>query len=190
MSRKKSVKREITEWVLIIGVSSALYMTGYHKTVISFVQRGLLATGILQPDLSGNQQTEAPFDFKLVSTTGKPVDFAELKGRTIFMNFWATWCAPCLAEMPDIHALYDEMKDEVEFVMVSVDKSRDKAIRFVENKDYKFPVYFASSPVPKEYKTSSIPTTLVISPDGNIVTRREGMAKYNTEAFRNYLRKL
>ncbi|MDZ7608876.1 MAG: TlpA disulfide reductase family protein [Cyclobacteriaceae bacterium] len=115
----------------------------------------------------------------------------DFQGKVIFMNIWATWCPPCIAEMPDIHDLYQEMKNEdIVFVMLSVDDDLQKAIRFVDKKGFEFPVYQLAGPMPMAFESSAIPTTFVISPEGKIVVKKSGMAKYNSKKFREYLLEL
>jgi thiol-disulfide isomerase/thioredoxin len=113
----------------------------------------------------------------------------EFKGKTIFLNFWATWCPPCIAEMPNIQALYESVhSDSIEFVMVSLDEDHQKARDYLNRKEYNFPVYFLNGRKPGTYSSSVVPTTYVISPDGKIVTERRGMANYNTSGFKDFLR--
>lgn len=186
---RRKVKKEIIEWVVFFGIIGILYVTGLHTTVFGTIQRGLLATGIMKPDLDGDTR-EASYDLILVDMEGNELDLTDWKSETIFMNYWATWCPPCIAEMPDINNLYNQTKDEVKFAMISVDDDRDKAKAFVKRKGFDFPVYFVKSYIPEVYATNSIPTTYVISPEGKIVVSRYGMAKYSGEEFVGYLKKL
>ena len=104
------------------------------------------------------------------------------------MNMWATWCPPCIAEMPDIHELYkDVASEDIVFVMLSLDDDPQKAKDFIAQKKYTFPVYFLNSPLPKVYSSNSIPTTYVISPEGKIVSKNYGMANYNNSSFKKFL---
>lgn len=188
----KKLKKEIIEWGLLITVASALYFSGQHTEVLGFVQRAILATGLLQPDqIPKDQQTSAAYDFELRDINGESVDFSTFKGKTVFLNFWATWCPPCIAEMPDIHDLYNKVQNEdIVFVMLSQDKDFQKAIDYIKKKEYDFPVYSLNSRLPQVYHSQSIPTTFVISPKGKIVSKRSGMAKYDTEKFRDFLTQL
>lgn len=187
---KKSYRRELIEWTVIITVGATLYLTGLHTEVIGQVQRIFLFTGIMQPDVSESHDKAADYDFRLTNEAGREVHFSDFKNQTVFLNFWATWCPPCIAEMPDIEALSEKMNGEVTFVMISLDEDPDKARRFMERKGYELPVYFLTSSLPVVYNPRSIPTTYVISPEGQIAMTRHGMAKYNTESFREFLRAL
>jgi len=107
----------------------------------------------------------------LTALNGNPIELSSLKGKPVFMNFWATWCPPCVAEMPFINELYPQYKDNVQFVMVSVDdpKDKDKVVKFIADKGFTFPVYTASqTDIAKAYNIQGIPTTYIISSNGNI----------------------
>lgn len=184
---KKSSKREIIEWVALIAVVGTLYLTGYHTDVIGFVQRAVLSTGIFKPKTEFEKVIDADYDFILVDFDGNEVPFESYKNKTVFINFWATWCPPCVAEMPDINDLYNKVNSNVSFAMISVDKDREKAKKFMTRKGYDFPIYFLSSSLPSVYETHSIPTTYVIAPDGKIAAEQHGMAQYDSEEFRMFL---
>lgn len=183
-------KREILEWMLILGILGVIYFGGWQTEVAGFLQRGILFTGLLNPDqhLSENEVQKASYNFSLVSLDGQKINPEDLRNKVVFLNIWATWCPPCIAEMPGIYELYQSVNDEeIIFVMVSVDENIDKLKLFLEKKSYTFPVYLPEDPLPEVYQTRSIPTTFVISPQGEIVFKEEGMANYNTDDFRTFL---
>ena len=96
-----------------------------------------------------------------------------------------------IAEMPNIHKLYQKVSEQnIAFVMVSLDEDIEKAKKFIKRKEFTFPVYTLKSGLPESFETNIIPTTFVIDPSGRIVMRKEGMAKYDTEEFREFLSKL
>lgn len=194
----KKIKKEIWQWAGIIGVGLILYTTGLHTEVIGFAQRGLLATGIMNPNvdkkqLALNDETfpNADFGLNLINSKGEELSMEELKGKVIFINIWATWCPPCIAEMPSINKLYNEIKDEnVAFIMLSVDDSFEKAIAFRERKGYDFEIYKPNGPLPAMYQSKSIPTTYVIDAEGKLVMAHKGMADYGTKKFIEFMRSL
>jgi thiol-disulfide isomerase/thioredoxin len=183
------MKKQLKEWGILVGILGFLYFTGLHVEVAGFVQRIVLTTGIMQPDIIDTQkQAVADYNFQLEDQEGNSISFDQFKGKTIFLNFWATWCPPCVAEMPDIHGLYEKMlAHNVAFVMISLDDDFSKAKRFVARKEYEFPIYQMVSRRPDVFASRSIPTTFVISPEGKIIAQQTGMAKYDTEGFRNLL---
>ncbi len=175
--------------MIFIGIITTLYLTGLHTPVLGALQGLVLKTGIMQPNISDDDYGKASYHFELTDVYGQDISFEEFKGKTIFINFWATWCPPCVAEMPDINDLYNELKgnENIVFVMISFDRDFEKAKNFVEKKEFDLPIYKLRTNLPKVYESSSIPTTYVISPDGRIVVSNQGMAKYNTQKFRQFL---
>ena len=111
--------------------------------------------------------------------SGKMIDISKQKGKVIFINFWATWCPPCVQEMPSINALKKQFNEkDMLFLMVDVDDNYKKSSKFMENNNYNLPVYTAVSSVPQEFLSGSIPTTVIIDKKGRVVGRHEGGADY------------
>lgn len=194
----KKTKREILQWAGIIAVGVILYATGLHTEVIGFAQRGILATGIMNPNvdkkelaMSDDSYPNADYALKLVSSNGEPLSMEKFRGKAIFINVWATWCPPCIAEMPSINKLYNELKDDnVEFIMLSVDENFEKAKTFSEKKGYDFEIYRPNGPLPQMYSSTSIPTTYVIDAEGNLVLTHKGMGNYYTKKFAKFMRSI
>jgi len=185
------MKKELREWgvfVLIIGI---LYFTGLYTDVAAFAQRIVLTTGLLQPNTeeSVTDSSKMDYNFKLIDMESNIIPVENFKGKVIFLNEWATWCAPCIAEMPGIQNLYDEMKgnENIVFIMLTSDSDKKKIDKFINKKGYSFPVYGAASALPDVLRSPSIPTTFVISKTGEIVSKNVGMAKYDTADFKNFL---
>ncbi|MBO6522851.1 MAG: TlpA family protein disulfide reductase [Balneolaceae bacterium] len=184
-------KKAVWEWGIILGIFGILYITGLHTEVIGGLQRVLLSTGILRPDteVDPGETRKANYNMPLITLDGDRTSLSEFEGKTIFLNFWATWCPPCIAEMPNIQKLYDQLEDEekVVFVMLSLDEDPEKARAYMDRKEFTMPVYFLAGRQPGVYNSTVVPTTYVISPEGDIVVEKRGMAKYNTDEFRNFL---
>ncbi|MDO1447480.1 TlpA disulfide reductase family protein [Rhodocytophaga aerolata] len=191
---KKIWKSEITSWAVMLTVILTLYLTGLHTEVIGRVQQVFLSTGLLKPSVDHSlqelpAQVQQPiYDIPLAKLNGEKVNMKDFAGKVVFINLWATWCPPCIAEMPSIHKLYEQIDtSHIQFVMLTLDEDLEKAKKFIDRKGYTFPVYATTQEMPSAFATSSIPTTFVLSPNGKIVLRKEGMAKYNTEEFKNFL---
>ena len=195
-------KKSLIQYGVLAVVVMTLYMTGLHTEVIGFIQRGLLATGIMNPKVEVVSPTEATqsqpmaniqaadFNLQLLDIDGKVVSLEDLKGKVIFLNFWATWCPPCIAEMPNIAQLHEEMGDEVAFVMLSLDDDFEKAKAFNKRKGFNLPIYALASPLPAMYESSAIPTTYVIDAAGNLALTHKGMADYDNKKFKAFLKSL
>lgn len=194
----KQMKRNLIEYGVLATVVLTLFVTGLHTEVFGFLQRGVLATGIMNPDVeeerdaATNEAKEiADFTMKLINSKGERLNMEQFKGKVVFMNIWATWCPPCIAEMPAINKLFNEVKDsDVVFLMLSVDQDFEKAKRFNEKKGFDFEIYTVDGPIPQMYSTGSIPTTFVINAKGELALVHEGMADYHTTEFKTFLQSL
>jgi len=190
-SKAGKIKRELIEWGILLGIIGVLYLTGWHTEVIGRMQQVLLWTGVMQPqtELPEEERKRIRYDMPLLSLDGSRTDLDVFSGKVIFLNFWATWCAPCIAEMPSIQQLYDELDEEADivFLLVSLDDSMDVVRKFIKRKEFTFPVYMLAGSRPAELRSGVVPTTFVISRTGIIVAKREGMAKYHTDHFKQFL---
>jgi hypothetical protein len=93
--------------------------------------------------------------------------------------------------MPYIQKLYEDVGDEgIVFITISTDEEADVARQYIEAKGYTFPVYRVDGPMPALYRSPTLPTTWVISPEGKLATVHAGMANYNTRGFKRFLRSL
>lgn len=189
----------------MLAIFGFLYLTGLHTEAIGQVQRLLLTTGLMKADIPatgeiatvmseptyGSTEMEGK-SFRMTALDGKTVDFESLKGKVVFMNIWATWCPPCVAEMPNIQSLYEKVgSDDIAFVMLSVDEGGvEKVQKFIDKKGFTFPVYMPASQFPQEFYSNAIPTTFIISPEGKIVAKQEGMAEYDTKEVREFLQSM
>lgn len=126
---------------------------------------------------------------EMVNSDNQPVAFSHLRGKVLFVNNWASWCPPCIAEMPSIHELKSKLKGvDVEFVMVSFDEDREKAMKIMTKRNFDFNIYFAGQEYP--FATSSIPATFIIDKKGNTVMEHVGMADYSSDDIANQLKAL
>ena len=193
-SEKTGIKRQVVEWALLLGIALALYLSGLHTEVIGRVQQVVLWTGLIQADTSVavDEQAETGYDLDLLTPGLQRTGLDEFRGKVVFLNYWATWCPPCIAEMPNIQDLYMQYgeKEGMAFVMVSLDQDREKAREFIRRKGFTFPYYFLGGPRPGRLQSDVIPTTYVIDRNGRIATSRQGMANYNTERFKAFLDRL
>ncbi len=196
MSEKKkgkSKKRDLIELGVILAIFATIYLTGSQAEVFGKVQQAVLITGVMNAGtLDDEDQVDASYDLKLIDSEGQTLDLEELKGKAIFMNIWATWCAPCVAEMPNINKLYGNVgsNENIVFLMISEDKTMDRAKNWIDKKGFDFPIYKLASPLPEVYETGVVPSTFVISPEGKVVVKKTGMANYNAKRFRKFITKL
>ena len=136
-------------------------------------------------------------DFTVYGKDGKPVRLSDMKGTPVVLNFWASWCPPCKAEMPDFDKIAKEYEGRIVFMMVNltdgVSETQSSAQAFIDSMGYTFPVYFdLDSEAAYTYGTQSIPTTYFIDAKGDLIagangaidgdTLRSGISMIYTEA--------
>lgn len=111
---------------------------------------------------------------------GDKVDVESLRGKVVFINFWATWCPPCIREMPSIQTLKENFdgNSDIEFLLVDVDNDIDNANAFMKEHDFDLPLYVPASDIPSDFLAGVIPTTVIIDKEGKMVTRLEGGRDY------------
>lgn len=193
---KIPVKKSWWPYLLFALVYLVLYLTGTRAEVFGFLQRGLLATGLMQP-----QTVEAPkadpeyldpqaYHLLLADAGGQLHRLSEFRGQVVLVNLWATWCPPCIAEMPGLEKLYRKTRGDVVFVMIARDRDFELSKKFMKRKGYELPIYYAQGPLPAQLSSNGIPATFVIAPDGRLAFSHTGMADYDHPDIEKFLRDL
>ena len=146
-------------------------------------------------DGSEGEKLTPAVDFKLTDQYGNTHTLSQYKGKTIFLNFWGTWCPPCRAEMPDIQKLYEEFDQEGEDALVILgvaapnlgkEKSEDGIKTFLEENGYTYPVLMdTEAELFQTYGITSFPTTIMIDRDGNLFGYATG--QLNEETMRSII---
>ena len=116
---------------------------------------------------------EMSTDLAMVNMAGESVNLSDFKGKYVYIDFWATWCGPCKAEIPFLESLQEEFVEEnVAFVSISVDKTQEPWKKMVKEKDLKgFQLHAAESntKIKEVYRVFSIPRFMILDPEGKIV---------------------
>jgi len=173
---------------------SAILLLLFVPSAKAFLLRGLMEIGLFKPD-TAVKSTSSSTDLTGITfkdASGNVVDLGALKGKVIFVNFWATWCPPCIAEMPAVNKLYEQFKDhqDVVFLLVDADGEFQKSQQFMDKKKYKMPVYAVASPIPKTIFKGSLPTTVVFDKMGRLSYHGEGAANYADQKFVDFIKQL
>jgi len=124
-------------------------------------------------------------DFTMQDAAGNNVNLSDLFGKPIVLNFWASWCPPCKAEMPDFNTVFEELGEDVHFVMLDavdgVRETREKGEAYVTEQGFTFPVYYdMEQDAVIQYGIRAFPTTVFIDSEGYIVAGVEGSIDENT----------
>jgi thiol-disulfide isomerase/thioredoxin len=185
--------------LLFFAAFAVVMTTDLRQPVLSTLQRGLLATGLWRatpprseaPRVQFASNRTYPLSLPLLTLDGRPANLEQFRGKVVLVNLWASWCPPCLAEMPGLQALYQKVDtSKVAFVLISLDESQNKARALLKRKHYTMPVFFPAAGLPAPFNSPSIPYTIILTPQGWVADRHSGMADYDTPEFKAALEKL
>ena len=141
-----------------------------------------------EPNVEIDRKEIPPINWPITDLNKNEDNVAQSEGKVIFINAWATWCGPCLAELPSMNELYIDYEDQVDFYFISTDQV-DVLNKFNKKMNYSIPMYssFTSS---RGLESSSIPTTFVIDKKGKLVYTKKGAADWNSSSVRSLLDQL
>lgn len=114
---------------------------------------------------------------KLTELNGDPIKLSEFKGKIVFINFWATWCGPCIKEMPTIEAAQNSLKDENVVFLIASNEDTEEIEDFQKNRPFKF--HYVRLLNMEELKIPALPTTHIYGPDGNLRFSESGSRDWN-----------
>jgi thiol-disulfide isomerase/thioredoxin len=175
----RSLRRAL---LLLLGVASALLISS-PAAAQSKINYKVIKN--LEPMKDGG----ATPDFSVAGFDGKPVSLKNFRGKTVFLNFWATWCVPCREEMPAMERLYQEFKDK-DFVILAInvkDRKQD-ALKFLKELKITYPAAFdPDGQVGLLYGAWGLPTTYLLGPKGEGLARAWGPAEWYSPAARNLI---
>jgi thiol-disulfide isomerase/thioredoxin len=189
-------------WPFFVGIGTGVVLTLGGIFLFSFIMMQQFegqagesgAAPVSGPEISERAARSVlgtvPDDWTLrpVSADGKPIPFAEATSEKTVVNLWATWCGPCIKEMPTLEALHASTGDSVSVVLVS-EEDRTTVRQFLKDKDYEMPMYVASD-LPSVLEGMGIPRTFVVDAAGRVRYRHTGAADWNADAVHRLLRRL
>jgi len=176
MKIKKKTLSNIA-FVIIIGLLLYPPTKSYFIRLVSF-----------SPSVENvkDQKELTNYNWQLKGLNTQNIDFNTLQDKVVFINFWATWCPPCVAEMPSMQKVYDDYKDKVAFLFVT-NENWGKVSKFYKKNGYDLPTYNQLTKSPTLFESSSIPITFVVNKKGKIVIRKTGAANWNSKKTRKLL---
>lgn len=126
-------------------------------------------------------------EFTMKSLHNESLDLSTLKGKRVMVNLWASWCKPCLDEIPSIEKLYSKIdKEKSAIVLLSIDKEQEKGRAYAIQNALKTPVYFPGERLPSLFEVPSIPTTFIFDENGLLIDRIVGDRDYDTKGFHDF----
>ena len=198
---KKKVKN-VVSWLVFLAIMGLVLWSPSRI----FMQQQLMKIGFFKPKLekpvedktlanSGDIEGDVSVVMdkaSFVSADNDVYDTEQLKGKVLFINFWATWCPPCRAEMPSIQKLYDKFKenDKIEFLIVEIEGDVDGTNKFLADQKLKLPILYPNGEIPSNWLGGSIPTTVILDKNGKIAAKEEGMYDYSTKEVEEFVQNL
>jgi thiol-disulfide isomerase/thioredoxin len=176
---------------VIVGFLASLVALLASILILGLILRRKMAkrgeSGLKPPDLPTGTWD---YVMDLTDLDGAPVPPLQWAGKVVVLNFWATWCGPCLRELPSLQRLMELTRDlDVRFGFITQESAED-ARRFVEKRSIQLPIYVLGGPPPEYFKTRGIPATFVIERGGGIVLRHTGAAAWDGENIVAFVRGL
>jgi thiol-disulfide isomerase/thioredoxin len=135
----------------------------------------------------------AEFNWSVLDLSDKPVPFSRFKGKVVFLNIWATWCGPCVQEMPSIARLAEEPRLQqkgIEFVCVSIDSSAEAVLNFILKRQSWTMTFLRAERLPPVFSTDGIPATFIFGRDGRIAASEVGAAEWDDPDVARLLERL
>ncbi len=197
MAEKKKIKN-IVSWIVFV-VLMGLVLWSPSRI---FIQQQLMKIGFFKPKLEKPVELEGAekvsvqdsIDDKasFLNANNVVYDTEQLKGKVLFINFWATWCPPCRAEMPSIQKLYDKFKDNdnIEFLIVEIEGDMEGTEKFLTDQKLKLPIVYPNGEIPSNWLGGAIPTTVILDKSGKIAAKEEGMYDYSTKEVEAFVQNL
>ena len=190
MSKEKNKKKSRIFDIILFGVAALIIFTPVGKPVKLWASKlmSLMAPSVKKEE---NREVLNNYEWKLMDYEGNTYNMEEAKGKVVFVNHWATWCPPCIAEMPSIQKLYDKYKNnpDINFIFATTDPKED-IDKFMTKNNYNLPVYFMHSTAPPQLSSATIPMTSLIGKDGSIAIRKKGSANWNSKGVHKTIDKL
>ncbi|WP_034057659.1 TlpA family protein disulfide reductase [Lacinutrix jangbogonensis] len=181
--------RKVSAKNIIFIVIIALLIIPQSRQQIQIAIHTIMAK--VSPSVEKNNAREqvSSYNWKLRDLEGNSYHLDQAKGKVTLVNMWATWCPPCIAEIPSLQALYKDYSDKIEFILVS-DEAQEVIEAFLKKNNYNLKIYSPLSEAPETFNVKSIPRTFLLDRNGNIIIDESGAANWNSETVRNTIDEL
>ena len=183
---KKFIKKHWSN-ILFVVFLALLIIPQTRMPIQVFVQRIIS----FSPSETSKDKREVLQDYQwpLGTMEGAEINFVASRERVAVVNMWATWCPPCVAEMPSFQKLYDDYKNDVDFYFVTTEEV-ERIERFMTKNGYDMAIYIEKYQAAEQLRSTLLPTTYVLSKSGEIVVEETGAADWNSKKTRAMLDRL
>ena len=178
-----SLKHILTAFVAI-GVLSMIYVLGAAMLTPSHVDTsGLETSGDMEKFVIVSELRDFP-KANFMNDAQQTVSIGDFNGRVVLVNLWATWCAPCLVEMPALNRLQESLGgDDFEVVAISLDKNADKAREWLKNNEINSLAFYSDQrqTLHADFGANGLPTSYLVDPTGRLIGYLEGDAAWDAD---------
>jgi len=170
--------------VIMIAVLILLWVNPDAK---AWVMRQMISTGLFNSKIEEKTEKSSlvPPNFSVRNENGEITETSQLRGKVVFINFWASWCPPCRAEFPSVQKFYDAYKtnQNLVFLTVNLDDELILGKNYLQKEKFTIPFLVPNSSIPKELYSGSIPATTILDKTGKIRMHHSGTADYSKDSF-------
>ncbi|MPS73435.1 MAG: TlpA family protein disulfide reductase [Chryseobacterium sp.] len=180
------------------NLSTAILVSVFIVLLVSpdakaWLMRQIISTGLLNSKIEekkaepGSESGSSVIteNFSVRNEKGEFIHTSELRGKVVFINFWASWCPPCRAEFPSIQKFYHQYKSNKDLVFLTVNLDDDSTLGkiYLEKEQFTVPFLVPEGSIPSSFFNGSLPTTVVLDKSGKIRMHHVGMADYSKDSF-------
>ena len=168
------------------------YKEYYKDLSVMYLNEVIEAPKLEPPSAQDMKVTTIDFDSNVLQFSdleNNIFTIQDFKGKNLFINYWATWCNPCLAEMPYMAELYENFKDEEDIIFLYLSREKLETIKNYKPKDeslQQLPIYKIITD-DEFFATSGIPTTFIVNSDGEVIVKDLGSAFWNDESVFKFI---
>lgn len=186
MSKLVGFYKKYNNYIFYGILAIVLFVPQVRMPVQVFVQR-LIS---FSPSEIAEEKRERllDYDFVVFQPSGEQENFSKSKGRVVLVNFWATWCPPCVAELPSLEALYKDYAGKIDFYFIT-NEEPELVNRFLEKKNFNIPFYIGTTKMPELLNSNALPTTYLIDKEGYVVMKETGAANWHSSEVKGIIEK-
>ncbi len=183
MNKLKIWFRKSWSTVVLFSIFIVLFVSPDAK---AWLMRQIISTGFLNSKIEKKKiEPRITENLSVRNDKGELINTSKLKGKVVFINFWASWCPPCRAEFPSIQKFYEKYKEnkDLVFLTVNLDDEAASGKAYLNKEQFSVPFLVPEGSVSNVFFNGSLPTTVVLDKYGNIRMHRTGMADYSKNSF-------
>ena len=178
-------------YMFLVKICSKLTICNRLKSVFLIMLCGMLllpitmASGLMSKVPSGSSAT----NFTLMSAHGQDISLTDYRGKFVLINFWATWCPPCVKEMPALNSLHSKLKNQgLRVVAVHAGPALATVKKFLKDNPVDFDVVIDKNMSLSNWQVSGLPTTFLVNPDGKLIYKATGERDWDSEEMISFLK--